>query len=257
MGAVAPMMLSMTAGSLLGHLARRSFGQYDLPIPRPPSDELVLVTPNVHEFGEAWSLETDDLLLWVCVHEIAHHAVLGVPHVREALGSLLAEYAAGFRADSGGLEARLDDLRPDDPSSMASLQEAFSDPEVLLGAIRSDEQRALLPRLEALVAVVIGYVDHVMDSIGERLIGSYGMLTEALRRHRVEADASDRFVEQLLGLELTPAAVERGSTFVAGVLERAGEDGLARMWQDARLLPTPAEVDAPGLWLARIDLPDD
>ncbi|MGH9135929.1 MAG: zinc-dependent metalloprotease [Acidimicrobiales bacterium] len=256
MSAVAPMMLSMTAGSLLGHLARRSFGQYDLPIPRPPSDELVLVMPNVQEFGEAWSLPGDDLLLWVCVHEIAHHSVLGIPHVRDSLTSLLATYAAGFRPDAGGFEERLDDFRPDDPSSLASLQEAFADPEVLLGAIRSDEQRALLPRLEALVAVIVGYVDHVMDSVGERLIGSYRMLTEALRRRRVEADASDRFVEQLLGLELTQSAYERGAAFVAGVKERAGDAGLERLWSSERDLPTPADVDAPGLWLARIELPD-
>jgi uncharacterized protein (DUF2342 family) len=80
------------------------------------------------------------------------------------------------------------------------------------------------------------------------------MLTEALRRRRVEAAAADRFVERLFGLELTQATYDRGSTFVAGVLERAGEDGLRRLWVSDEMLPTPAEVDAPGLWLARIDL---
>jgi uncharacterized protein (DUF2342 family) len=43
---------------------------------------------------------------------------------------------------------------------------------------------------------------------------------------------------------------------VRGVVERAGDDGLARLWASARELPTPAEMAAPGLWLARIDLPD-
>ena len=260
MEAFAPMMLAMTTGSLLGHLARRSFGQYDLPIPRPPSDELVLVPENIAEFREAWSLPADDLALWVCVYEVAHHAVLGVPHVRATLSSLLAEYAAGFRTGGTDLDDRLGTLTFDDPSqfgSLEALQEAFADPEVLLGAIRSDAQRALLPRLEALVAVIAGYVDHVMDEIGERIIGGYPMLTEAVRRHRVEADASDRFVAQLLGLDLTAAVYERGRAFIDGVVERAGPEGLERLWRDERELPTPAEVDAPGLWLARIDLPDD
>jgi uncharacterized protein (DUF2342 family) len=97
-------------------------------------------------------------------------------------------------------------------------------------------------------------VDHVVDVVGAELITDYPMLTEALRRRRVEAAAADRFVERLFGLELTQATYERGSTFVAGVLERAGEDGLRRLWDSDELLPTPAEVDAPGLWLARIDL---
>ena len=156
MGAMAPMVLSMTAGSMLGHLGRRSLGQYDLPVPRAASDELVLVAPNVVEFGEAWSLPRDDLWLWVCLHEVAHHAVLGVPHIRTTLTGLLAEYAAGFRPEPRGLEERLGDLSLDDPSALAGLQETFGDPEVLLGAIRSPEQLHLLPRLQALVAVVAG-----------------------------------------------------------------------------------------------------
>lgn len=256
MAAAQPMMLSLMAGSLLGHLARRCFGQYDLPVPRPPSDELVLVAPNLAAFAEAWSLPVEDLRLWVCVHEVAHHAVLGVPHVRDALSGLLAEYAAGFQPGAGGLEERLAgiELDPTDPNAFQSLQSTFADPEVLLGAIRSDAQRALLPRLEALVAVVEGVVDWVMDRVGSSLIGSYGQLTEALRRHRVEADASDRFVEQLLGLELGRATYERGARFVAGVVERAGAGGIELLWRDASSLPTPAEVDAPGLWLARLDL---
>lgn len=251
-----PMMLGMTAGSMLGHLARRSFGQYDLPLPRPASDELMIVAPNVDEFGQSWSLPMDDLRLWVCVHEVTHHAVLSIPHVRERLDTMLRDYVGGFEPDASSLEDRLSGIEMGDPSSLAGLQDALGDPEVLLGAIRSPAQHALLPHLECLVAVIVGYVDHVMDTVGNGLIGSYAMLTEALRRRRVTADPSDRFVERLLGLELTQAAYSRGGAFVAGVIERAGAAGLERLWRSARELPTPAEVDAPGLWLARIDLPD-
>jgi putative hydrolase len=125
---------------------------------------------------------------------------------------------------------------------------------VILGAITSAEQDRLRPQLEALVAIVEGVVDHVVDVVGGQLIASYPMLTEALRRRRVEAAEADRFVERLFGLELSQATYDRGAAFVAGVLERAGEDGLRRLWDGPDLLPTPPEVDAPGLWLARIDL---
>ena len=250
-----PMMLGMTAGSMLGHLARRSFGQYDLPIPRPPSDQLMVVVPNLDAFGEEWSLPADDLRLWVCVHEVAHHAVLTIPHVRERLDSLLHRYVSGFEPDASALEDRIGSIELTDPANLAGLQEALGDPEVLLGAIRSPAQRDLLPQLEALVAAIVGYVDHVMDTVGSGLIGSYGMVTEALRRRRVTADPSDRFVERLLGLELTQTAYDRGAAFVGGIAERAGRDGVERLWRSERELPTPAEVDAPGLWLARIDLP--
>jgi putative hydrolase len=253
-----PMVLAMTAGSMVGHLAQRTFGQYDLPIPRPitgpAADELLLVVPNLDAFGREWSLAQDDLRLWICVHEVAAHAVLGVPHVRARLDDLLTRYVSSFRNDPSALEERIGDLDLADPSALAKLQDAIGSPEVILGAITSPEQDALRPALEAIVAVVVGVVDHVVDVVGSELITDYPMLTEALRRRRVEAAAADRFVERLLGLELTQAAYDRGSAFVDGVLEREGDDGLRRLWEGDEQLPTQAEVDAPGLWLARISL---
>jgi len=257
MDMIGPTMLGMTAGSMVGHLARRSFGPYDLPLPRPPTDELTILTDNLDEFGRGWSLPADDLRLWVCLHEIATHAVLGVPHVRSRIERYLHDYLAGFEADSGGLERRLGEVDLGDPAAMGGLQSLFGDPEALLGAIQSPGQLQLLPQFEALVTVVVGYVDHVMDEIGHGLLSSYAMVTEAVRRRRVEADESTRFVERLFGLELTQAQYDRGSHFVHGVVERAGAEGLARLWVNEQDLPTPAEVDAPGLWLARIDLPLD
>jgi putative hydrolase len=180
-----------------------------------------------------------------------------VPHVRARLQSLLDSYVAGFEPDAGALEAKLGELDVNDMSALTDMQQFFGDPELLLGAIQSPAQRELLPRLEAVVAVIVGYVDHVMDEIGQGLIGSYGMVTEAMRRRRVTADPSDRFVDRLLGLELSQAQYERGSAFVEGVVERAGREALDRLWASERELPTPAEVDAPGLWLARIDLPEN
>ena len=124
----------------------------------------------------------------------------------------------------------------------------------MLGAVRSDRQREIQPRLQTLVAAVNGYVDHVMDTVGTRLIGSYSQVTEAMRRRRVEAAPSDRFVERLLGLDLTQDHFDRGRAFVDGVVERAGAAGLERLWSCTEVLPTPNELVAPGLWLARIDL---
>lgn len=258
MAMMGPMMLSMTAGSMVGHLARRSLGVYDLPLPRPDADPLLVVPANVDEFADEWSLPPDDLRLWICLHEVIHHAVLGVDHVRARLVSLLDDYASSFESNPDALGARFGelDMSGDMQEAAQQLQHVLGDPEVILGAVQSDHQRAILPELTALVAVIGGYVDEIMDRIGAPLIGSYQMLTEAVRRRRVEADQSDRFVEKLLGLELTQDQYDRGSAFIAGVVERAGDEAVSRLWSLERNLPTPAEVDAPGLWLARIDLPD-
>ena len=252
---VGPVMLSMTAGSMVGNLAGRCLGQYDLPIPRDGS-ELMVVLANVDALADEWSLDPFDLRLWVCLSELTHHAVLSIPHVSQRLDELLADYVRSFEADPGALESRLSDLDLANPDSLGSLQSVLGDPEVILGAVQSPAQRVLLPQITALVTVIAGYVDWTMDSIGRGLIGSYQRLSEALRRRRVTTDAADRFIEKMFGLDLTQDQYDRGAAFASGVVERAGIEGLARLWHSARELPTSAEVDAPGLWLARIDLPE-
>ena len=100
--------------------------------------------------------------------------------------------------------------------------------------MRSPGQQETLVRIETLTAVIAGYVDHVLDTTGRGLIGSYGKLTEALRRRRVEATEGERFAARLLGLELGRGQYERGAAFVRGVVERAGDEGLPRLWVRAR-----------------------
>ncbi len=103
--------------------------------------------------------------------------------------------------------------------------------------------------------VIEGHADVVSEQIAEQLIPDAARIHEALRRHHVERGEAGRFVEGMLGVELDRSHYERGQAFCTGVVERAGMAGLNRLWSDPELLPTPNELDAPGLWLARIDLP--
>jgi putative hydrolase len=249
-----PFFLGAQAGTMCGHLARQAMGQYQLPIPRPVSSELMVVPATITAFAADWSLPVDDVRLLVCLSELAHHAVLGRLHVRERLTSLLDEFVHGFRVDPTALSTQLESLDLANPSS---LPELFNNPEALLGAVTTPAQHDVQTRLEALVCAIEGYVDHVVDVVGHRLIQSYGPLSEALRRQRATPSDADELIRELFGLELSQTAYDRGDRFVKGVLERAGEDGLSRLWRTERELPTPAEVDAPGLWLERIDLPVD
>jgi putative hydrolase len=211
-----------------------------------------MVPSTIAAFVSDWSLPPDDVRLWVCLSELTHHAVLGRLHVRARIEELLFEYVRGFRIDPNALATQLEGF---DPSDLSALPAVMSNPEALLGAIQTPGQQDTLQQLGALLAALEGYVDHVLDTIGARLITSYPSLTEALRRRRVEATEADKMIEQLLGIRISQATFERGGNFVQGILERAGEAGLSRLWHSERELPTPAEIDAPGLWLERIDLP--
>ena len=258
MRAMNPMMMAMSAGSIAGHLATKAFGNYELPIPRPNA-QLLVVIANVDLFASEWSLPRDDVWLWVCINELATQSVMNVTHVRNEFDRLLNGYVDGFETSPQGLENRFMDLDigSGDPAELqAKLQNALSDPENLLGAVRSDAQSALIPDLNALLGVVVGYVDYVVEKVSRQLLESYESLSEVAKRRRFSASPGDRFVEKLLGVEVTPELLTRGTEFISGVIDRAGESALSRLWTESDALPTPNELNAPGLWLARIDLPN-
>lgn len=255
-GSLGPMLVSFVAGAMVGRLALQALGGYTLPVPRKPDAPLLVAMPNVDEFRREWSLEEEGLRLWVCLHEAAYHAVFGVEHVRGKLWDLLTRHAAGFDLVAQRLEDRFANLDPfAGPEVVQEIQESLGEPDAILGAVRSPAQEAVLPQLSALVAALTGFVDHTLDAVGAQLIGEHDRLAEAFKRQRLEAGTSDRFVGRLLGLELDAAHYDRGAAFVKGVVERAGAQGLRRLFSHPDNLPTPAEVDAAGLWLARIDLP--
>ena len=259
MSMMGPMLLAMMAGSTAGHLASRALGHYELPLHRPSDGPLTMALANVDGFAADWELPRDGIRLWVCLSDVAHHQVLSTPHVRARLDELLSSYVSGFSEDPAQIEARLAELGVLDVGSgsepeLEAFQRLAGDPDVLLAAMQSDHQRDLMPHIEALVAAVEGYVDHVLDRIGGRLVPDYERITEALRRRRVEAAAADRFVERLFGLEMSQDTFDRGGRFIGGIVERAGDEALARLWSDHEALPTPAELEAPGLWLARVGI---
>jgi len=251
---MAPSMMGMAIGSMVGRLATRAFGQYDLPIPRGGTTTLLVVPRTIDAFAESWSLALDEMRLWVLAQELIGHAVFSHAPVRDAITSLVRRHVGAFRPDPAGVAEKLSSLDVDD-DPMQAVQRALSDPEVLLGAVRSPEQIAMAPVLDAATAAVVGYVDYMVDAVAARLIGGDALrIAEAVRRRRVEASAEDVFIERLLGLHLTAVQVQRGKAFVAGVVDRAGEGVLPTMFTAEAGLPTPSELDAPGLWLARTEL---
>lgn len=249
---MAPAMLGMSIGSMVGRFATRAFGSHDLPIPRRPSS-VTLVPTNIDEFAKQWEIPQDEMRLWVLAHEIAGYTLFEAAHVSDTLSDLVRQHAGGFRPDPSAVTDKLTslDVETDDP--MAALQQALNDPELLLGAVTSPEQRELRPRLDALVAVVVGYTDWVVDAVAVRVVGGDALrIADAVRRQRLETSASDTFVEQLLGIRIGESQVARGKAFVQGVVDRAGDDGLLPLLERPDAIPTPNEVDAPGLWLARL-----
>lgn len=249
---MAPAMMGMAVGSMVGNLAHRAFGVYDLPIPRA-TPALVLVPPTIDAFAAEWEITIDEMRLWVLAHELAGLTLFSVPHLADHLRSLVQRHVGAFRPDASAVTDKLTTLDVGDGDPMAAMQAAFGDPEVLLGAVRSDEQLEMEPLLDAAVATIIGVIDWVVDAVAVRIIGGNALqIAEAVRRRRADSSPDDLFVERLLGIRLGSEQTARGKAFVQGVVDRAGETGLMPLFSDPEAVPTPNEIEAPGLWLARV-----
>ncbi|MEZ5342735.1 MAG: zinc-dependent metalloprotease [Acidimicrobiales bacterium] len=249
-----PMLVATSAGSMIGHLGITSMGQYDLPVPR--SDDVVLIVASTIEARAAdWDIPLDELRLWVLIHELTAHAVLRIPHVAKRLDSLLIDFASAFRPDPAALEAEFGDFS--DLSQLAELSQKLNDPDKILSLMRSPAHELLVPQLDALVAAILGFVQATVALACEGLLPRHGEIEARVIQLMVDSSPADRFMERLLGLDISQATFDRGRAFIAGIVDRAGDEGLARLWADELDLPTAAEVNAPGLWLARIGLDPD
>jgi putative hydrolase len=250
-GALGPLLLGVQCGFMVGQLAQGLLSEHDLllPIAEPPRP--ALIAPNLEAFHDAWSIPPDDLRFYLAHGEAVRSRIANRPWVRERLVRLATDYVSSFRVDTAALEAQLGSIDISDPSSFEG---AMLDPDALLGAMQSPEQLAVLERFQLTTAVLESYADHVVEAVGEPMIRSLTTIREAMRRHRVERSEADRFIQRLLGLDPSRRFHDQAAAFCRGVEERAGRPALDRLLESESMLPTPAELEAPGLWLARIEL---
>jgi putative hydrolase len=252
-GTLGPLLLGVQCGFMVGQLAQGILSQHDLLLPVAEPPRPALVVPNLEAFHAAWSIPADDLRYYTSLQEAVRSRISAQPWVRHRLVGLASDYVGSFRVDPTALESQLNSLDLSDPSSLEGL---VRDPDTILGAMQTPEQLQVLERLQSTTAVLESYADNVVERVGGPMLGSLGTIREAMRRHRITRSEADRFVQRLLGLDPSRQAHERAGVFCAGVVERAGPAALARILEGEQLLPTPSELEAPGLWLARLDLDD-
>jgi coenzyme F420 biosynthesis associated uncharacterized protein len=241
-----PLLLGAQVGAVLGYLGQRVLGQYDLAVPHP-SGSLYFVVPNIARFEREWSLRPVEFRAWVALHEVTHRFEFARPWVREHFLSLVRDLVEHAELDLSGLEQRMEGLDLGNPDA---LQEAFEGMGNFLGHASDPEQRLRIARVQSFMAIAEGYGDHVMESLGRRMLSTYPQIEEALRRFR-EDRHGDQALERLLGLEMKQEHYLLGGQFCAKVAELTDEATLGRVWESPEALPSMPELEEPSLWLAR------
>jgi putative hydrolase len=244
---VAPLLLGAQVGAVLGHLAHRVLGQFDLGVPRPGGN-LYFVAPNLARFERDWSLPPVELRAWVALHEVTHRFAFARPWVADHFAGLVRDVVEHADLDLAGLEDRLEGVDLADPEGFARALEGVGN---LFGRATAAEQRLRVQRVQAFVAAAEGYGEHVTEAIADRYLPSSARIGEALRRHR-EGRPGGEAVERLLGLEVSAHHYRLGSAFCRRVAELTDEATLARMWESPEALPSMPELEEPTLWLARM-----
>ena len=218
------------------------------PADLPPGGRLLLVAPNIVAVERELELVPADFRLWVCLHEETHRVQFtAVPWLRGYLNSQIAEVVATAEVDAGALAAMLRDAI----KRLAGA--ARGDSEVsIIDLVQTPEQREIIERITAVMSLLEGHADVVMDSVGPEVIGT---IAEIRRRFTVRRQGRgfDKVIRRLLGLDAKMRQYRDGAAFCRAVIAEAGMDGLNRVWTSPETLPTMAEISDPQLWLARMD----
>lgn len=244
-------VVSVEVGVLLGYVSRRVLGQYDALMPESEDDAaipLYFVGPNLVELERLYNFVPEEFVLWVAIHEVTHRfQFAGVPWLRERFSGLLETYIGAIDLDARGLVERLAGAarRLADPSLTADERS----PAYLLA---SQEQREALDGIQALMAVVEGHGNYVMDTVGARVLPSFKRMKALFERRRERLNMVQRAINYVIGLDVKLRQYETGQAFCEAVVAEGGNAALSRLWDRPDHLPTTAELRDPRAWLRRV-----
>ncbi|MEV4880841.1 zinc-dependent metalloprotease [Streptomyces cyaneofuscatus] len=264
LGAVGGKVTGVELGMLLSFLASRILGQYEtfapatreLPGSADGGGRLLLVAPNIVHVERELDVDPHDFRLWVALHEETHRTQFtGVPWLRDHL--------------QGEIQTFLDETDVDPMTFLERLREAAQSlsgagrPEgergdgdggrSLVDVVQTPAQREVLGRLTAVMSLLEGHADFVMDGVGPEVVGSVAEIREKFQRRRAQgAGRLDQALRKLLGLDAKLRQYKDGEKFVRSVVEEVGMDGFNRVWTSPNTLPTKAEIAKPAEWVARV-----
>jgi putative hydrolase len=251
MQSMGAMMYGMQAGTIAGHLAGQLLGTYDLGVPTIAPATIGPVGGTATAFATDYDVDPTELRHWLALSEAAHRRMYaGVPWLLEEVAGLIRRFATEADGDASSMLDQLGGMGID-PEDPTSLQRALEAP----GGFRlepSAGQQEVLRRLQALVSFTEAWTDTVLREAAADKLTALPRIEEAIRRRRAEQGPGERFLAQLVGLDLTPADVRVAQEFCAAVLAARDQEGLDRVWTAPSHLPTPAELAEPSRWLVRM-----
>jgi putative hydrolase len=248
-GQLAPLLLGLQAGTLVGHLSREALGRYDLPILRDDKGRLFLVDANATAIASDYGFKLDEFRAWLALRETSRHLIgSGHPWVERYLRNLMTSLIDAIEIDVGDLQRRIMDMQS---GGSESLEQGFgSDQTVPIASTQRHTQA--LGRLQSFVAVFEGYASNAVGAVGPQMIDSLGQIEEGMARHNASQTEGKAALNGILGITPDRSLQTAGATFCAAVVKLQGIEKLNAMWTAPDNLPTPEEVRDPFAWIERV-----
>lgn len=233
------------AGALLAFMSSKVLGQYDLAPGGTPA--LLLVAPNLLQVQRDLDVDPEDFRTWVCMHEETHRVQFtAVPWLRDHMVEQARTLATDMAPDQDRMQELAKSLREKLPEVLSSGSGGITD------LVTTPEQREKLARITAVMSLLEGHADVVMDDVGPAHIPSVAEIRTKFTERRKGAGAVDKMLRRLLGLEAKMRQYKDGAKFVRGVQERVGVDGFNAIWTSPETLPQPLEITDPAAWVTRV-----
>lgn len=244
-------MISHQVGLLLGYLAQRVLGQYDVALlGREPLEDsqLYFVEPNIRATQQQLGLQGADFPMWVALHETTHAFEFEAhPWLRDHFNGLLQDYLADLEPEVEHLSQQLS------PAGLSNLFERMRQGESWLLWALTPRQRELFDHMQALMCIVEGYSNHVMNQVGRRILPSFDLIEARVAARQAQRTPAERLFARLTGLDLKMEQYRLGERFAAIVIQQRDRDFLHRVWQRPQNLPTMDEIAQPQQWIARME----
>ena len=249
LGGINGKVIGAQMGVLLGFLARRVLGQYDLSLLSPDAavrGTLYFVEPNIARVQSQLGLSDEDFRLWITLHECTHvFEFEAFPWVRPYFNELLREFLGSVTDQLSGLTAGLGPLA-------GRLLRGRADGRHWIETMLSPEQQQIFDRMQALMSLVEGYSNHIMNAIGQQLLPSFNQIEQRIQQRQQRRPLLDELFNRITGMDLKLAQYQQGEAFVNRVAATRGVDFLNQVWERRENLPTMAEIREPERWIARM-----
>jgi coenzyme F420 biosynthesis associated uncharacterized protein len=238
-------------GGVLGFLASKVLGQFD-PF-HEPEGRLLLVAPNIVHVERELDVDPHDFRLWVCLHEETHRTQFtAVPWLRDHLEGEIQAFLGETDIDPMTVLERIREAVQSLAGGRPEGEEG-DDGHSLVELVQTPAQREILGRLTAVMSLLEGHADFVMDGVGPEVVPSVAEIREKFQQRRARgASRLDLALRKLLGLDAKLRQYRDGERFVRAVVEQVGMDGFNRVWTSPNTLPTKAEIAKPADWVARV-----